>query len=172
MYYQISFIGEACTSKYRVRVVNTRSIYLTLSFVGGTGSISYSWTYSHLFALCLTKIEFIDNWKRYERNISKTFGVVFSAGSRVKRLPKPMFSEINIRIGRLAKLLILLHLDVAQGVLFYLDRSSIQPDRLLKFIAHVLRFFAIKLYFLFLISPSVTILSIVFWNWRHAIHGE
>lgn len=73
-----------------------------------------------------------------------------------------MFSEINIRIGRLAKLLILLHLDVAQGVLFYLDRSSIQPDRLLKFIAHVLRFFAIKLYFLFLISPSVTILSIVF----------
>jgi hypothetical protein len=72
-----------------------------------------------------------------------------------------MFSEIDVRTGRLAKLPFLLHLDAARGVLFCLDRSSLQPDRLLKVIAHVLRFFAIGLYFLFLISPSVTILSSV-----------
>lgn len=55
-----------------------------------------------------------------------------------------MFSEIDVRTGRLAKLPFLLHLDA--GVLFCLDRSSLQPDRLLKVIAHVLRFFAIGLF--------------------------
>ncbi|KAK7296027.1 hypothetical protein VNO77_50923 [Canavalia gladiata] len=43
-----------------------------------------------------------------------------------------MFSEIDVRTGRLAKLPFLLHLDAARGVLFCLDRSSLQPDRLLK----------------------------------------
>lgn len=57
-----------------------------------------------------------------------------------------MFSEIDVRTGRLAKLPFLLHLDAARGVLFCLDRSSLQPDRLLKVIAHVLRFFAIGLF--------------------------
>lgn len=41
------------------------------------------------------------------------------------------------------------------------NRADERIPPVLKVIAHVLRFFAIGLYFLFLISPSVTILSSV-----------
>lgn len=155
----LSFEKLALRNTWRGLSTVPRSIYLTSSSLGGTGSTFNSWTYSRLFSLCFT---FIDNWKRSERKISITFGVRQSFWRRERSWQVAQAYVLWDRCtGRLAKLPFLLHLDATRGVLFCLNRSSLQPGRLLEVIAHVLRFFAIGLYFLFLISPSVTILSSV-----------